>query len=77
MAARTACGTFCGSAELVMVVDVFTRRLPWLSDGVRPIRLCKLSLLSLGISCRVSMLGSMMPGPTDLRGARAAGFGGA
>jgi hypothetical protein len=55
------------------------RRLPWLKEGVRPMRPPGVSLYILGTSLltlRVSRPVGNMPGPTDLRGARAAGFGG-
>lgn len=75
---RAALGTLGASGAMLTFAGSVPRRLPCPNEGVRPMRVCELSLDSLGTSCRISMLGvGSMPGPTDLRGARAAGFGGA
>ena len=75
------CSDFALAARVTLVgsvvVFMFALRVPrrllfWLSDGVRPSRPCILSFVNRGTSWRTSM-----PGPTDFRGALAAGFGGA
>jgi hypothetical protein len=75
---RAALDPLEASGAMIAFAGNVPRRLPCPNEGVRPMRACGLSLDSLGTSCRVSRLGvGSMPGPTDLRGARAAGFGGA
>jgi hypothetical protein len=77
-AVRVAFGSL-GTPILVVlsVPERVSRRLPLFSDGARPSVGTLLSLASLFISCRSKLFVGIIPGPTLLRGARAAGFGGA
>lgn len=74
-------GTFCASDPVEILATIVRRLawLPWLKEGVRPMRPWTLSVTSFGTSKRASRDSrpdGSKPGPIDFRGARAAGFGG-
>ena len=78
-ALRNALGSFGTPVAVLVTLGLeasVSRRLPLLKDGTRPIWGCVLSPVDLDIPSKLFVVGSM-PGPTLLRGARAAGLGGA